>query len=232
MGIADDMKRVAEELVSSYQARISEVAIIIDDTNQILEDFKTKRSQMNDKLKESLARGESLRRKDFDAMMTDILTTQDKRAKEVKSLLRTFFEEQREIAEFIRKNLAGGEKIRIEDFRKMLKGIQAKQKARENDVRTTLMEFQAEYTKMAGSLRSLLNKGEAVRIKDFKEMVKNIRSGQIERQEEVRKRLDEFREERLDTASEWHKITSVMAEKRKEVTKEGGVREKEKASKI
>jgi len=214
MGIADDMKRVAEELVSSYQARISEVALIIDNTNQILEDFKSKRNEMANQLKETLARGESLRKKDFDTLMKEILAGQDRREKEVKSLLRTFFEEQREIAEFIRKSLTGGEKIRVEDFRKMLKGIQAKQKARENEVRTTLVEFQTEYKEMAGSLHSLLDKGEAVRIKDFKEVLLNIRRRQAERKKEVKTSLEECRKEQKDMASEWNKVQSVMTEKR------------------
>jgi len=190
MGIADDMKRVAEELVSSYQARISEVAMIIDDTNQILEDFKTKRSQMNDKLKESLARGESLRRKDFDAMMKDILASQDEREKEVKGLLRTFFEEQREIAELIRKSLTGGDKIGINDFKKMLQDIQTRQKVRENEVSTALRQFQTEYKEMAESLRGLLDKGEAIQIKDFKGMVKNmhesLKGGEVREEETVK----------------------------------------------
>ena len=190
MGIADDMKRVAEELVSSYQARISEVAMIIDDTYQILEDFKTKRNQMNDKLKENLARGESLRRRDFDAMMTDILTSQDERAKEVKSLLRTFFEEQREIAELIRKSLTGSDKKGINDFKKMLQDIQTRQRTRENEVSTALRQFQTEYKEMAESLRGLLDKGEAIQIKDFKEMVKNMRGslkgGEVREEEAVK----------------------------------------------
>ena len=69
MGIADDMKRLAKEIVSSYESRISEVGIIIDNTHRILEDFKTKRNEMSNQLKEILAKEESLRKKDFDSMM-------------------------------------------------------------------------------------------------------------------------------------------------------------------
>jgi len=232
MGIVDDMKRVAEEIVSSYQTRISEVATLIDNTHQLLEDFKTRRNEMSEHLKETLARGESLRKKDFDNMIKDILSHQDEREKEVRNLLKTFFEEQKEIAQIIKKNLAEGEKVRINDFKKSLNDIQAKQKAREDEVRTTLKAFQQEYKEMADSQRSLLNKGEAVRIKDFKEMVKNIRLRQAEREEEVRKSLDEFREERLVMASHWHKITDTMAERRTDSLKGGEVEEKEEVAKV
>ncbi|MCG2725134.1 MAG: hypothetical protein L6420_02555 [Elusimicrobia bacterium] len=223
MKIAEDMKRVAEEIVSSYQSRISTVAMIVDDTRQLLEDFKTRRNEMSDQLKDILSKEESLRKKDFDDMMQDILSHQDEREKEVRNLLKTFFEEQKEIAEVIKKSLTGTEKVRIDDFRKMLQDIQVRQKAREDEIRTRLEAFQEEYKEMAESLHSLLNKGEAIRIKDFKEMVKNIRIRQSEREEEIRKKLDEFRKEHFAMASHWHKITDSLkgseTEEKKEVAK-------------
>ncbi len=243
MSVVEDMKRVAEEIVSSYQSRISTVAAIIDDTHNLLEDFKTKRNEMSSQLQEALARQGSLRKKDFDSMMQEILFHQDEREKEVRDLLKTFFEEQKEVAEIIKKSLTGAEKIRIDDFKKMLQDIQAKQRARENEVSVMLKEFQTEYKETAESLRSLLNKREAIRFKDFKEMLNYIRAGQSQREEEVRKRLDESRKERQDGLLEWNKLTpletieqpvrrkmsltgltAVMAEKRVEG---GEVREKE-----
>jgi len=224
MAVVEDMKRVAEEIVSSYQSRISTVATIIDDTHQILDDFKIKRNEISNQLKETLARGESLRKKDFDNMMKDILSHQDEREKRVKELLKTFFEEQKEVAEIIKKSLTGVEKIRIDDFKKMLQDIQAKQRTRENEVSVMLKEFQTEYKEMAESLRSLLDKREAIRIKDFKDVMGNIRSRQLERAKEVRTRLDESRKERQDGLLEWNRLTAVMAEKRVEG---GEVREKE-----
>ena len=224
MAVVEDMKRVAEEIVSSYQSRISTVAAIIDDTHHLLEDFKTKRNEMSNQLKETLAIQGSLRKKDFDDMMRDALYHQDEREEEVKQLLKTFFEEQKEVAEIIRKSLTGAEKIRIVDFKKMLQDIQAKQKIRENEVSVMLKEFQTEYKEMAESLRSLLDKREAMRISEFKVTLKNIRSRQIERAKEVRTRLDESRKERQDGLLEWNRLTAVMAEKRVEG---GEVREKE-----
>ena len=232
MRIAEDMKRVAEEIVSSYQSRISTVATIIDSTHQLLDDFKIKRDEMSNQLKEILSKEESLRKKDFDNMMGNILSHQDEREKQVKELLKTFFEEQKEIAEIIKNNLSEGQKVRINDFKKMLQDIQAKQRTRENEVSVMLKEFQEGYKETAESLRSLLNKGEAIRIKDFKEIVKNIRLRQMERAKEVRDRLDEFSKVRQDTASHWGEITETMAEKRARTLKGGGTGEKREVVKV
>jgi hypothetical protein len=207
--------------------------MIIDNTHQILDDFKTKRNEISNQLKETLAKEESLRKKDFDNMMGDILSNQDEREKQVKGLLRTFLEEQKDMAETIKDNFAEGEKMRIDDFKKMMQDIQVRQKIRENEVSTRLKEFQKEYKEMAESLRSLLNKGETMRIKDFKEMLKDIRSRQVEREEEVRKRLAEFRREQQDVASHWHRLTIVMAKNRADsIIKGGEIREKEEVAMV
>lgn len=222
MEIAEELKRVAEEIVSSYQSRISTVAMIIDSTHQLLEDFKNKKNEMSEHLKETLARGGSLRKKDFDNMMKDILYHQDEKERQVRNLLKTFFEEQKEIAQVIKRNLTEGEeKVRISDFKKMLEDIQARQKARESEVSVMLKEFQTEYREMAESLRSLLDKGEAIRIREFKAMLKDIRSKQIERAKEVKTREvktspDESRKERQDGLLKWNRLAAIMAEKKVE----------------
>jgi len=232
MGIAEDMKRLAQEIVSSYESRISTVGIIINNTHQILEDFKTNRDETSNQLKETLAKEGSLRKKDFDNMMRDILSSQDEREKQVRDLLKDFLEEQKEIAQNLKKNLAEGEKVRINDFKKMLQDIQVKQKVRENEVSMVLKEFQKEHKEMAESLHSLLDKGEAIRIKDFKEMIKNIRSRQIERLKEVKTKLDEYKKERQDMASHRRELTVVMAKRRAETLKGGETREKKEVTRV
>jgi len=227
MAIVDDMKKLTLDIVSSYQSRVSTIGMIVNDTHQLLEDFRTRRNGMSNQLRETLARQGSLRKRDFDNMMKDILSCQDEREKQVRDLLKTFFEEQKEIAEIVKKNLAAGEKIRIDDFRKILQDMQARQKARENEVSMTLKEFQKEYREVAESLRSLLDKEEVIRIKDFREMLKNIRSRQIERTKEVRARLDQYRKEQQDVASEWHRLTVVMPDRRAGSLKGGVTKGKE-----
>jgi len=173
---------------------------------------------LSDDLKEILAREGFLRKKDFDNMIESITSYQEEIEKEVKNLLKTFFEEHKEIAEIVKKCLSEDAKIKIGDFRNMLQDIQVRQKAREGEVSTLLKEFQTEYNETAESLRSLLDRGEDLRIRAFKEMIKNIRIKQSTRAKEVRSKLDKFKKERQDTASEWHKIASIMVQKNGQVT--------------
>jgi len=230
--IAHDMRKMAQEIVSSYQARISEVVAIVDDTHQLLDDLRDNRDQMVDTLKETLAREGSLRRKDFDNIMQNISSRQDEREKEVRELLKTFFEEQKEIAEIVKKNLDEGEQVRIDKFKKMLEDIQVRQRSREEEVKKALTGFQTEYKEMSGSLRSLLDKGEEVRIRDFKEMVGSIRTRQTARANETGSGFDEIKKERQNMSSQWREASSIMAKKRADGPKGGEGRERGKAARV
>ena len=196
MGMTEDIRKVTEGIVSSYQARISQVVTMVDNTNHILEDFRMRRNKMSCQLKETLAKEESLRRKDFDNMINGVLSHQDMREKEVRVLLDTFFEEQKEIAEIVKKSLTESKRVRIDDFRKSLQNIQDRQKVREKEIKTALLEFQEEYKEIVVSLSSLLDKEEEVRIKDFKEMVGNIRVWQKNHAEEIRNKLGGLRKKK------------------------------------
>ncbi len=72
MQTADDMKRITEEMVSSYESRIVNVAMIIDNTHKIIENFRIIRNEMSNHLKERLAKEDTLRKKDFDNMMRNV----------------------------------------------------------------------------------------------------------------------------------------------------------------
>lgn len=175
MGI-EEIKELMQEILSSYESRISTVGIIMDNTPPIFEDFKTKINSMSNQLREKLANEESLRKKDFDNMMRNIFASQEEKEREVRDLLRDFLEEQKETAKIIKNELTEDKKLRIDNFRKMLEHIQTRQKAQEEELIIRLNEFQKGYSEIAGSMRGLLDKGGVIQIKDFKEMLKKIRS--------------------------------------------------------
>ena len=212
MGKIEDMSKLTEEIISSYESRIFTVGSIVDDTHQVIDDLRAKRNIMSSKLKETLAHEGSLRKKDFDNMMKDLFSIQEEREKEVRDLLKTYLEEQKETAKTIRENFKknetariAGEKIRGNDFRKMLEDIRTKQTSRESEVCEMLKEFRKEHKETSESFRNLLSKEEGVRVKDVKMMLKNVNAKRREVKEEIN-----------EAASQWHELTGVMSEKRAE----------------
>ncbi len=147
-----NLKTLAQNIVASHNTRMQVVNEIVEDTHKILDGFKEKRQGMSDNLREVLAKSESLRKKDFNAMMQDILLTQHKREENVKKMLADFREEEARVAEQLKELLKRGEKIRLADFKKTLGRIREDQVAREantgEQVRAELATMQSEVYKM------------------------------------------------------------------------------------
>jgi len=153
----NNLKNLAEDIIASYDTRVRVVGEIVEDTHQMLDGFKEKRQEMSDNLQEVLAKSESLRKKDFSAMMQDILLTQHTREENVKKMLADFREEETRVAERLKELLKRGEELRLADFKKTLVRIRQDQAAREANtgerVRAELATMQSEVHKMLESFK-------------------------------------------------------------------------------
>lgn len=202
--LAVEMQPIFDSIVSSYEDRLEGIT-------SILLDAKSEIGIVNSELRERLSRFESLRKKDFDKMMQGILSAQDEREMEVRSLLSGYLQDQREMIRTMRdkfselkKALSSGEMGRIAEFQEMMKRIVARQDERRMEVISILKEFQKKQWTMVQGLKDLLAKGRDVRIKDLKTMLKELRlqqekrkAGNKERRIEVRTMLDEFNKGRV-----------------------------------
>lgn len=135
-----DLKDLAQDIIASYDARVKVVGEIIQDTHKMMNSFKDKREKMSRELKEVLAKCESLRKKDFDRMMADIVLKQNEREEEVGKMLEDFRQEEESVAEKLKNLLRKGEAIRIKDFRKMMLDIKKEQGKRTKETGTSITE--------------------------------------------------------------------------------------------
>jgi len=235
MPSAREMEHIVNNIFSSYEARIQSIGEIFNTTHQLLKGFqesfldtKQEREKINAALRENLAKNGSLRRKDFDNMMQGILSTQDEREKEVRDLLNSYLNEQREMAQALRErlerfkdSLARGEALRLKEFQSLIKEILAKQDERKDKVTSGLKEFQKEQEVLAKRLKGLLAKGRELRIRDFKSMLKEFEAQhkerlarQGERKKGVRHLLGKFKKEREEAAKNWRAMQIELAFRR------------------
>ena len=235
MPLAEDMKNIVEDIISSYEARIQSIGTIFDITGQLLEGFqeslldtRQEREKINAELRENLARNESLRKKDFDNMMRDILSAQEEREKQVRSLLKDYLNEQKEMAHALGANLtevkdalSKGEAQRIKEFHAEITEILAEQEQRKKEVSSRLKEFHKKQQEMAKRLKELLAKGRGLRIKDLKSMLAKFKiqhkermAQQKERKKEAQNMLGAFKKERLEAAENWETMEKRMAKRR------------------
>jgi len=233
--MSNGMKNIVESVISSYQARIQSIGAIFDSTHQLLEGFqdgllntREEREKVSTELRENLAKNESLRKKDFDNMMQDILSAQDQREKQVRSLLKGYLDEQKEVANAlgeslgkVKDDLSRGQAQRVKEFQAAITEILAKQEQRKQEVSSELKEFQKNQQEMAKRLKELLAKGRKLRIKDLKSMLAEFKiqhkeqiAQQKERKEEVQNMLGGFKKERSEAAENWQAMQKRLAQKR------------------
>ncbi len=169
MRTVEEMQNLTQNLISSYDSQLDAIGAIIDNTYRVLDDFKDKRVILSHTLKETLASGQSLRKKDFDGMMKGILLNQQEKEKEVKQSLKKFIEEQKRRADELKDALTKGE---VERIRKAQMGIENGMA----EVKGLLKEYDEQQKGLAEELRRLLTKGKDLKIKDLKDTIRNLQN--------------------------------------------------------
>ena len=144
---------IAKDIVASYEARINVVRAIVEDTRKLLEDFRNRREKMSQELREALAQHESLRKKDFDKMMGDIMLLQSEREENVKNMLADFENQETQVLGGLKVMLQRGEKLRLKDFKKTLAKIKGEQEARQKE---TPEQINEEVLRMRSDVQLLL----------------------------------------------------------------------------
>lgn len=129
-----DHHNVSQEIIDLYDRIVDRVASLREETKRTVEEFKEEQNELGGKLKEQLAKGESLRKKDFDLFIKDIIEKRKQRGKDVAGMIEQFQTEEEEMAKGLRQLLDKGEELRIKDFKGLLAKIRARQEERKPEV--------------------------------------------------------------------------------------------------
>ncbi|MBU0570389.1 hypothetical protein KKB40_06485 [Patescibacteria group bacterium] len=157
------------EIAGLYDAIVDRVSGLKEETRAMVKEFKEEQEQQQERLKRNLAKGESLRKKDFELLIKDLVEKRKQREKDVVRMIEQFKKEEEEMASGLRRLLDKGEDVRIKDFKKMLAKIRVRQEERKpeveelrraadhvkGEVATMLEQFKEEREGMAASWRSL-----------------------------------------------------------------------------
>jgi len=189
-----NMNEFFENIVTSYEARIQKIQTAFQSSETITEsthflfnnvhnsllDFKKERDLLNSKLCEALAKNGSLRKKDYNIMMSSILKSLDEKEKEAEKQFLVFIEAQKETAQQLKNSLLGIKDItspevvdKITILKEQLSQISKLQEVRKETVMKTFMDYQQMHNRMIEWLESLLQKGDHILIQDIKN-VKNL----------------------------------------------------------
>lgn len=173
---AEELARLAREVITSYESRITSVEQIIGAAHEMLEAFRCQREAIRDQLRETLSRAASLRRRDFDTMMQGMLLRHEAGERAVKEAIRCYLIEQRALTAALKDALNGGGPDQIGAIKALMETIAARQLGREREVQTLLAGFRSDHEGMVQALGALLSNGGSVRVREFKTILVAIQS--------------------------------------------------------
>ena len=168
--MAAEMGRLVAGLVTSYEAEAQAVEAVVEAAGGMLGPWKREWKEVCSTLREALAKGASLRRKDFDAMMRKVLSRQEEREREVKGVMKAYLKEQKEAASALKAALNSGDP---EGLRASLGQLQAWQRAEE--MKRAIASFQREQEEVASAFKELLAGG-SVKAKDLKAALERLQT--------------------------------------------------------
>ena len=216
---ATDNDSILDNVISSYEARMQSIGVLFEATGQIIQDFqeylfttRAERGKINGQLRENLASNASLRKKDFDRMMSVISSHIDQREQEVRELFKRYFREQAKLVQQLREGLrefrdalVAGRADKVKELHTLIKEILSQQGESKDAITSKLENFQEGQRQTSKMLKGLLAKGEKLRIRDFKAMLAEFKkqrqervTGHKQRRQQVRDMLDKFKAERTE----------------------------------
>lgn len=163
---AGKVEKVMEKLFLSYEERVNTVGSLVERAFDFLKGFHSEQERNIAELRENLAKDASLRKCDFDLIMSKILNVRRKKEAEVKSTIDSFMAEKEELIKDLRRRTLKGWDSK--DFADLKEEIGSRQRVRETEISKILLVFQNEEEELGLALRRLLDKEKPLKVKDFK----------------------------------------------------------------
>lgn len=185
-----------DNIITSYETRVQKIQTafqssenitessysLFDNVQNSLSDLKKERDNLNIRLCENLAKNGSVRKKDYNTMMSGILGALNEKEREAERQFLNFLEAQKETAQSLKNSLLGIKDITSQDtngkitiIKEQLSQISKKQEKRKEMVMKTFTDFQQMHNRVMECLETLLEKGNHIMIQDIKKVIDQIK---------------------------------------------------------
>jgi uncharacterized coiled-coil DUF342 family protein len=187
-----------DNVLSSYETRIQKIQAafqssenltessnsLFDNIHNSLSNLRKERDVMNSRLCEAVAKNVSLRKKDYNTMMSGILNMLDEKEKEAERQFLFFIETQKETAQSLKNSLltinditAKDAKEKIAIVKEEISQISKLQEMRKEAVTKTLIEFQQMHSSIMECFENLLKKSSHILVQDIKAIKDQVIQG-------------------------------------------------------
>jgi len=187
-----------DNVLSSYETRIQKIQAafqssenltessnsLFDNIHNSLNNLRRQRDLMNSRLCEAVAKNVSLRKKDYNTMMSGIFNMLDEKEQEAERQFLIFIEAQKDTAQSLKNSLLTIKDITTRDskekiaiVKEQISQISKSQEMRKDAVMKTFIEFQQMHSRMMECFENLLKKGDHILVQDIKAIKEHVFKG-------------------------------------------------------
>lgn len=154
-GVEDSLlpRETVDGLLAAADARLEVIRAVIADTDRTLVEFRKRREELATAVREVLAKTSSLRRADFDRLLSTVLAHHERRELEVERTLATFRNEEEAIAGRFRRLLTRSGGVRVKEFKRMIRDMHKEQ---DEGLRVASGEVEEKFQRLGNELQALL----------------------------------------------------------------------------
>lgn len=177
------------DIIESYEKQIRIVNDILESSQDLIDSYRQHRKATSKRVRDSLARSQSLRKKDFDRMMTHVHSNHNRREEEIKIMLRNYIDQNLDLASRIRRLLQNvnsdsshneNEVEKLMNLRTQLEAIKKEQRKNEQEIRQLLQTYREEQEDFFEQMNGLLQKKRDIRLQELKHAVYHLSQENIE----------------------------------------------------
>ncbi len=156
MGIAAEMKDIAQDIANSYDLRMADVGRLKGEAVEMLAAFEASHKKMGVQLRQDLAQDKAKMRAEVKALWRELADDKVKMGAEVKAMRGGFQSSRKEMSSALKKDLADHNRTVKDEAAKMRQEIGASHQDRSAEVKAMLNDFRSSHKQMGAQLRKEL----------------------------------------------------------------------------
>ncbi len=165
------MRNLLLDVFDAFEKRIVLVQEILSSSNDLIENYRKERQTIDSQLRNQLAKSRSLRKKDFNIMMSSVRHHYQNKECELKDVLQNFIDDHKSMIGEIRNSLLNTQANgtpNITAFQSRFETIKREQAKREKTIRLTLLSYEEEHNSFSSVMGKLINNGREIEFSEVK----------------------------------------------------------------
>ena len=207
----EELRGLATSIIDAYEMRVRTISGMMRRAYELVQSYQQEAEKALSALRDNMAKGQSLRRCDFDKIVGDVIVARARRERRVLEHLDASGTQEEEMVTRLRRIVTRGKASDLADLRKIQEDILTRQRSRQRQVTGVLRDFEIEELELLTALRWLLDKGQKAKVAHLRNVVSALTARWMAKKGEVFEVVEQLEETRSRVQAHWQQVVDASA---------------------